>query len=310
MRNLFDNQIPRLYSYLMNHGTVILYYELAPTGLVHLGVLRSLLRIKELKEYFNNRGNDIKLILRINDRYVSKNNKNLKDSSKYEGVQLRNVPSPEAGFSSFLDWSLNDIYHIIETYDIAFDQILFVDDMYKSKQFQQLIWDTVRRYNELEKIIGESIKQYPQLLHPLCNKCMRMYGTNIVKDNDVYLYHCTYCNNDGKINSHINDGLISFKWETALTWKFLNVSIDTHGLNHLNAAEVSKKIYQELFDIEAPQFFTINLTMGDRNSIVSKSQANFVPVSLLTRNYGKEYIIEKLAKVNDKTLLPTNWIKY
>lgn len=286
-----------------NASEINIYYELAPTGLVHLGILRTMLRMNEIRHLLIQEGLNPKTILRINDRYVFHQNLNLQDANSFEGVKLGHIHSPSSKYENFLEWSVDDIKKVIDIFDIKIDRLFYIDDLYKSPKFQELIWSSFDQRNFIEKIIRMSAKKPKDFFHPACDGCGRMYFTslNIVKN--ICKYSCSFCGYNGNISPDINGGLVTFKWETALTWKYCNIHVDIHGANHQRAAITSLRIFTELFNSHPPSFYELNLTLGNDGKAMSKSKANFIPVSKLAKMYGVKKVKDFLKGADDKILL-------
>lgn len=282
----------------------ILRYELAPTGLVHPGILRTLIRLNTLRNLLVKGGLNVISVLRLNDRYVLKSSPYLSNSSPHINSQLKNVPSPEPGFSSYFDWSKADIQKSIEMYGITIDKVLLVSDMYQSNKFKKLIKKVLLKKTEVLRIISDSQDVPPRIFHPLCTNCQKMYYDQV---SDISLsgeaeYHCKNCGHESKFSVYDNQGLLAFKIETALTWNFLGITMDFHGLNHIKAVECSAKIYTLLFHRRPPLSYVVNLTIGDNHKVVHKSLYNFIPVTKLSMAQ-KEKLKGILSKTPDHRLL-------
>jgi lysyl-tRNA synthetase class I len=288
----------------LNRPAYVLYYELAPTGLVHSGILRTLIRLNTLRNLLIERGLNVVSVLRLNDRYVLKSSRHLLNPSPHINSQLINVPSPEPSFSSYFDWSKADIQKAIKMFGITIDKFLLVSGMYQSNEFKGLIKEVLLKKTEVLRIISDSQKAPTSIFHPLCTNCQKMYYDEVsdISLNGKGEYVCKNCGHKSQFSVYENQGLLAFKIEIALTWKFLGVSMDFHGLNHVGATECAEKIYTLLFRMSPPLSYVVNLTIGADHKVVRKSLGNFIPVTGLSIAQ-KEKLKKILSNISDRRLL-------
>jgi len=282
----------------------VLYYELAPTGNVHPGILRTFIRMNAVRNLLINEGAKVSSLLRINDRYILKSIKYPPNISKYIDNQLKDAPSPVEGFRNFFEWSKTDIENVIKLFDIKIDTTYLVSEMYKSEKFKKLIEKVILKKKKILEILSESQKSEPQIFHPICSNCKKMYHLTVSELNSrgEGRYICKNCGNQSKFSVYKNPGLLAFKIETALTWKFFNISMDFHGLNHVEAVKCSKKIFKELFDSEPPLSYVVNLTLGRDHKMASKSHCNFKPITKMSIAQREE-LLNILSSTPDQELL-------
>lgn len=282
----------------------VLYYELAPTGYVHAGIIRTMLHLEKIKSELIKKGFNVSSMLRINDRYVLKSKNYIDKSRFYFNTPLLYTPSPVSKYSNFLEWGISEIFSSMEKFELKFDKIFFVSEMYESKGFKDLVDIFYLKKDKVTKYLGGGQNKIKPLFHPLCEKCKKIYyaETSLINQFMNGKYICKYCGCESTYLIHENKGLISFKIETALTWKYINADIDFHGTNHEDVAKFSEKIYEILFNDSPPLLYEINVTLGNDKKMLSKSKKKFLPFNKFDNSKLKN-LKELLVRTDNKKLL-------
>ncbi len=284
-----------------NLKEAVLYYELAPTGSFHPGLLRTSLQIQSLKDSLNKAGLAARCVLRLNDRYVLRSIDYSTEVGGHLMIPLTMVPSPIGGHDNFCQWSINDICAALEACDCKFDEVRYVSELYDSQEFKDLAADALLEKDSLLRYIGDHQQSRPSFFSPVCPRCSRMYAgfTESMSGQGVGIYRCSACELRFRFDVLKSPGLINFKIETALTWRILGVSVDVHGTDQRAAARVSAGVYKILFQDEAPLRHCVNCVLGSDGKIMHKSRRNFRPVL----SYSPE---ERTELIRVLGLLPVN----
>jgi len=282
----------------------ILFYELAPTGLVHAGLLRTLLRVHEVKTELARLGMRARFILGLSDRAALKTTRYLPNPEPYIGCQLRDIPSPEPAAKSYFDWSRADILRAIDEYEIEVDDFLYDDAFYCSAEFRKLTKQALLKKQEIVRTLALSQKTAPYLFQPICSNCGKMYQC-VVSEINVCgegNYNCQNCGFESTFSIYNNRGLLSFKLELAVKWEWLKVDMHFTGIDHLPAVQSGKMVGEVIFHSSRVNFYFLNLTVQDARGVMHKSLGNFSPITRLSVANRRE-LRERLLKTPDHLLL-------
>lgn len=290
---------------LANSGKTefILFYELAATGLVHAGILRTLLRIDSVRAELVKRGLKARFVFGLSDRAALKSTNYLDKPRPFLGRQLKDVPSPEPTAESYFDWSCLDIRKTVSDYDIRVDEFLSDDAFYQSERYRSLTREALLKKREVIETLAKFQKE-PRLFQPLCSNCRKMYCcavSDITPDGEGW-YHCHNCEFSSAFSIYTNGGLLSFKLELAIKWEWLGVDMHFTGIDHLPAIQSSREVSAVLFRERPIHFYLLNLTSQGEGGVMHKSLRNFTPVTHLSAAEKRE-LRRRLISTPDRSQL-------
>lgn len=267
---------------LPKNDRVVLSYELAPTGRVHAGIVRTLLYADSIRQEFKAAGCSTDFILRINDVAAEKS---LKTDQNPNGAgiaaRMRDRDNPEITAMERLQMDLGDT---LAAFNIDVSRIERVSDIYLNPRFHSILEAIAHQAPRVRAILTRDISKEATLFHPVCANCSRLYGASLETGFAALSgsYRCRNCNFEGVFDARTSRGLLAFKVESAAMWSYLEADIDLHGQDHIEAYETSVKIAAQLSTrIAIPG--RVNLTFNSMGEKVSKSRNNFVPVTELGR---------------------------
>lgn len=251
-----------------------------PSGFAHLGSLRGPLVHDLTYKALVHAGVEGKFSYVLNDFDVIDGlPKDLqKDFSKYLGFPLRNVPSPEKGFSSFADFFASDFKNVLKIFGVE-AKYLSSYDMYKEGKFDEAIriaLDNSEKIQDIyQKVSGSKKRELGWLpLQVICENCGRL-GTTKVHDWDgkTVVYTCESalvewakgCGHSGRISPFGGNGKLPWKVDWPAHWMVLGVTIEGSGKDHSSAGgsrDIARELCKEVFKIEEPynlpyEFFLI-----------------------------------------------------
>ena len=284
-----------LTSVLATRKAVTLYCELAPTGPIHLGILRMLVQMDILRSELVCQGVVVSMIIRINDRYsVRRGSYGATDATI--GRSILDINDPDESAKSIYSKSLSDLQRAVAALNIQVHRWIKVSDLYADSAFQEKIWLAWRERESVEQILRRHADRFDQIIFPRCDNCRRCYLTKIEPSKNSSTYQCT-CGFSGHVSRDLNGGLISFKIENAIVWEHLGVDVDFHGADHFDAAQASCEVLKVLFSRECPMNFVVNLTLGSDGKVMRKSRRNFRSIVEYKGDLPWMNLVELLARV-------------
>ncbi len=251
-----------------------------PSGYAHIGALRGPivhdLAYKSLKKLDPN----TKFTFMINDFDPIDGLPDAleKDFKKYLGVPLRNVPSPEKGYSSFADYFAADYLNTMKAFGVE-PEVKSTFDAYQKGLFNGVIKEALDNAEEIAEIYHEvsgskkrDLEWFPlQVICPNCGKVgtTRVYGW----DGKVVSFKCEVdlvnwakgCKLEDKISPFDGKGKLPWKVDWPAHWKVFNITIEGAGKDHSVAGgsrDIAREICKRVFHIEEPfnlpyEFFTL-----------------------------------------------------
>lgn len=268
---------PESLVHLIRRATqIVLCYELAPTGRIHPGIVRTLLYADTLRKLLEADGCASRLVVRVNDRAGSKD----RPSSSELGVVLAG-PLPAKGVSgvSALEQLLKELSACSRHFGVHIDQIDLVSKLYASDTFRRLTREVIKNAAAVRHLLSKYQTTPPVLFRPLCAACRHMYSADLPTNSldGCGTYRCRRCGYVGTFSAEESDGLFAFKLESALMWEYYQADVDLHGQDHIEAFESSCAI-ATLLSWRVPFAGRVNLTFNSAGKKLSKSRDNFVPV--------------------------------
>ncbi|MBI3289848.1 lysine--tRNA ligase [Candidatus Microgenomates bacterium] len=224
-----------------------------PSGFAHLGSLRGPLihdliykaiKYTSAQARFTYVFNDFDVIDGLPDDLQ-------KDFDKYLGFPLRNVPSPEEGFSSFADYFAQDFKNVLGSFGVE-AEYLSLDSSEKIQDIYQ-------------KVSGSKKRELGWLpFQVICEECGKL-GTTRVHDWDgkTIAYTCepslvTWakgCGHTGRISPFGGTGKLPWKVDWPAHWVVIGVTIEGAGKDHSSAGgsrDIARELCREVFKIEEP----------------------------------------------------------
>ena len=201
-----------------------------------------------------------------------------KDFSKYLGVPLRNVPSPEKGFDCFANYFINDFKKVLKIFGIEVEYLSSYD-MYKAGKFDKAIkiaLDNSEKIQDIyQKISGSKKREQGWLpFQVICPNCGKL-GTTRVHDWDgkTVAYKCEKelvkwaegCGHEGRVSPFGGIGKLPWKVDWPAHWMVIGVTIEGAGKDHSSAGgsrDIARELCKEVFKINEPynlpyEFFLI-----------------------------------------------------
>ncbi|GAG62300.1 unnamed protein product [marine sediment metagenome] len=282
----------------------VLFYEFAPTGKLHAGILRTLIRMNDVLEYLDSMDINTTSILSIADQVALKEQNHFPNFNQFKNRQLNKIPNPITGKGSYSDYFLDDIKKTIKYFKIKIDRYENVSKYYSKKMLYSFVPLIYKKQDEIIFILSKYQKSRPALFHPKCEKCGLLYQGTIYRINSLGCsdFKCTNCGYSSLISIINNVGIFPFKLETAIKWKLLNVDVQFVGIDHKDAIKASIELYENLFGKCNIIPYFLNLTISEGNEVVRKSLGNYKPVTTFNEQERQE-LRELLKKTKDGLLL-------
>lgn len=251
-----------------------------PSGYAHIGSLRGPLVHDLIFKALKYAGENSNFTFVINDfDPIDGLPENLqKDFSKYLGIPLRQVPSPEKGYASFAEFFAADCKNVLQSLGVN-PNFLSSYDMYREGKFDQAIKITLDNAEKIQdiyqKVSGSKKKDAGWLpLQVICQNCGKLGTTRVHNwDGQTVTYTCepnmvkwvTGCGFVGKISPFGGNGKLPWKVDWPAHWMVIGVTIEGEGKDHSSAGgsrDIAKALCKEVFKIKEPfdlpyEFFLI-----------------------------------------------------
>ncbi len=256
---------------------VILCYELAPTGRIHAGIVRTLLYADTLRNLLAQTGSSSRLIIRVNDRA---GNKERPSSSTGAGASLAaSMPAKGGIGTSALEQLLTELSTCAAHFGVQIDQVDLVSTVYANERFRGLARKLIGQAAAIRNALSRCQTTSVVLFRPLCAVCRCMYSAELPAASwDGHgTYNCLRCSHSGSFSAESSEGLFAFKLESALMWEYYRADVDLHGQDHVEAFQTSSAI-TTLMSWHVPLAGRVNLTFNTDGQKLSKSRDNFVPI--------------------------------
>lgn len=255
-----------------------------PSGRIHVGALRGVVIHDLVYKVLKEKGINTKYT------YIFDNHDPMdalpvylpqEEYSKYLGLPLYKVPSPEKGYANYAE------YYALEFKDTfnkigSNPEILWSTDLYMSGKMNDVIKISLDQAGEIRKIYEEMYKKpialdwYPFQVY--CESCGKVSTTKVYDwDGTVVSYRCNVdavdwtkgCGHEGKVSPFSDDshiaGKLPWKVEWSAKWKVLGVTVEGAGKDHMSrggshdlTSLVSKRVYHYEVPYPIPyEFFLI-----------------------------------------------------
>ena len=158
-------------------------------------------------------------------------------------------------------------------------EVVLVSEIYRSQQFIDLVDEVLFEHDAIVGRLSRS-KSSPVLIYsPICPSCRRIQSSQPIElDAKKNRWECAACHTNYESSPGRSSGLITFKLEQALIWKYLSSVVDVHGQDHVEAFEASCDLMQTLKLGVTPLAGRLNLVFDQHGVKLSKSMRNFTPV--------------------------------
>jgi len=248
-------------------GVCRIYFDLAPSGNVHPGILRALLYARQLTVQLAQAGIRTETLIRVNDRAPVRSGVSAQRRGASSNRRWRDFVDPVSGRS----WPTLFREELEATlYALGFDaHVLEASSLYSDPAFQDLAWDIIDRHR--------FFPQMRQTIYPVSRATGRMYVTDIIWHDGRLTALCLESRQTQIVSRDFDGGLIGYRLENALMWRHLGIDLDLHAANQSFNYSASAQISDALFGAvaAAPR---LGIVLGDDGKMVSKSRCNFVPV--------------------------------
>ena len=285
--NSFDRLISELSLRCDDRRTCSIYYEVAPTGRPHLGILRCLVYIRNIASAMRENGIDSHITLRMNDRSAVTPSRARGLLSYFRGYQYKDLTRPD-GKSLFecADEEFTKVARYVLGPEIA---ISYVSEIYSREEFIDIVWGNLEKFS--------SWQAGRQLFYPKATSSSKLYDTRTWRSGTGFEYETTDHLEWGSVNSDVNGGLYAFRVENVACWKLFSVDLDIHADNHTSVFKECAVFFAELFETEPPLASHIGLSIALDGRMCAKSEGNGLPVLDLIEKYGERAIsVLALAK--------------
>lgn len=191
--------------------------------------------------------------------------------SKYMGMQLFSIPSPEPAFESFAQWSAQEFIKVFESIN-CHPELIWTSQLYKSGKMNEVIKEVLDNVTKVRKIYETIYKKkiaddwYP--FQVVCEKCKKVGTTKIHNwDGEYVHYRCipdmvTWakgCGHEGKISPLNGNGKLPWKVEWAAKWKVIGVTVEGAGKDHMSAGgshDIASEVCRKVLHYPVPYDFS------------------------------------------------------
>lgn len=243
-----------------------------PSGKVHVGSLRGVLVHDFVYKSFLKFGKKARYTYHFDDFdpmdglpvYLPK-----EKYEKYMGFPLKDVPSPEEGFSSYAEYYAKDFLKVFTSLGAEPEIVWSYQDMYKSGKLDPAIkiaLDNAERIQKIYQEVSGSQKKkdwYP--FQPVCENCGKIGTTRVFSwDGKQVSYVCEKdmvewavgCGFEGKVSPFGGSGKMPWKVEWPAKWFANKVGFEGSGKDHTSkggSRDIGNHIAKEIFKIDPPE---------------------------------------------------------
>lgn len=285
--------------------TCTLYFEFAPSGYIHSGTLRHLIKMIDFREILEKNKIPVKTIIGIQDCNTFKN-KHLGKTINSD-KQLKDIQISSERDMSFSEFYTTDFINCCHRMGIEFDELFYTSSIYSNKKLLNSISSVIdEKSKDILINLGIQRGNKHNLYYPKCQNCDRIIRTDYSIKNlsDSFSYTCENCAYSGQDIIFENGGVFPFKIEEAIKFKILDLNIQFAGVDHLDGLNSAMKINELLFETNKStvHFFISNMVLNQNGEVIHKSLANGKPISSLTQK-ELNYIILRYKNSNSKSII-------
>lgn len=287
-------------------GRITLYYELAPTGDVHAGLLRTLLWLDTLRGKLSARGRNVQAVLRINDRTaISPANANLRSPEKWYR-HCDDVGFRDTGLS-FLDFFNQRIASVLSAMSLKHVRVLRVSDLMRRTAFRRRLWRVIRQESVVRSVLR--VPQSREIVFPYSGDPRRKFTSRFIWIGDLPFCYDVVERTFTAVDEDLNGGFVQFRLESALTWAYFDRCIDFHGDDHAAAFRSSRRLLLTVRPQADVREALVNTIIADDAGVLRKSKANFTPVLDLIELFSAESVrtallsFKRRSQISEKAIL-------
>lgn len=297
---------------LRPEGEIVVSSGVSPSGTYHLGTLREVLTAEVITRELKRRGRDSKHIHVADDLDVFRKVPIgvSEEFSKYLGMPLCDIPSPDGSEQSYADYFLNDLLSAAKAMNLEME-VVRAHEKYRSGFFVPSIEKALDNIDEIRKIL-ESVsgreldKQWSpvQIVEEGYLKNRQFISIN--KENKEITFK-DKDENDQKISYKTGEVKLSWRIDWPARWALFGVNAEPFGRDHATKGgsyDTGKQIVEKVFGSKAPlpvPYHFINRT-GETKKM-SKSAGDTINASDLLQVLPPEVVWYFLLKLSpDKQL--------
>lgn len=259
-----DEIIEKYKDKISKKETLIVRDEKTASGRVHVGSLRGVAIHGLVADVLREKGVDVKYLFEINDFdpmdgipvYL-----NQEEYSKYLGMHLCDVPSPDGKAKNFAEYYAAEFSEVIR--QIGFEPVHYrCSEIYKSGQYNEVIrlaLVNADKIREIYKRVSGSVKEGAWLpINMRCEKCNKISTTLATEfDGELVTYTCRDldwtkgCGHSGKASPFNGNAKLPWKVEWAAKFTVMNVDIEGGGKDHSTkggSRDIAETISREVFN--------------------------------------------------------------
>ena len=232
---------------------------ITPSGHIHLGNLREMLTADAVRRAVIDKGGDAEIVY-VADTFdpLRKRYPFLpKEYEQYVGMPLSEIPDPEGCHDNYADHFLEPFLESLDILGIPV-RVEKADEMYKEGRYEEAIRVSLKRRDEIAKIIeevtGRKLEEdwYPFM--PLCRECGRINTTKVTGFDDKRISYKCLCGAEGEVK-YKGGGKLTWRVDWAARWKILGITCEPFGKDHAAAGgsyDTGKRLAKEIFGIDPP----------------------------------------------------------
>ncbi|MDP2671668.1 MAG: lysine--tRNA ligase [bacterium] len=243
-----------------------------PSGKVHVGSLRGVLIHDFVYKSLLKLGKKARYTYHFDDFDPMDGLPIYLDKEKYEkymGFPLKDVPSPQRGYTSYADYYAKDFLKVFNSLGAEPEIVWSYKDMYASGRLDQAIKIVLDKAPEIQEIYqrvsGSEKKKDWFPFQPVCENCGRIGTTRVYFwDGKQVSYVCEKdmvewavgCGYEGKVSPFGGKGKMPWKVEWPSKWLVNQVGFEGSGKDHTSkggSRDIGNHIAREIFKIEPPE---------------------------------------------------------
>jgi lysyl-tRNA synthetase class I len=266
-------------------GRCRVYFDLAPSGRVHPGILRALLYARQLSGELAQAGIGCEILIRVNDRAPVRGGVSAERRNAQPGRRWRDFSDPATG-KAYPELFRDELDAILRAIGVD-ARVLDASTIYNDPAFQNLAWEIVDRHR--------FFPQMRQTVYPVSRATGRMYVTETIWRDGRLTALCLESRQSQIVARDFDGGLIGYRLENALMWRHFGIDLDLHAANQSFNYHGSAQISHALFGaIAVPP--RLGIVLGDDGKMVSKSRCNFLPVFEAISKHGPDALCQYLSQ--------------
>lgn len=255
-----------------------------PSGKIHVGALRGVIIHDLIYKILKEKGVQAKYT------YIFDNHDPMdalpvylpqEQYSKYLGLPLYKVPSPEEGYSNYADYYAQEFKNTFNAIGSS-PEILWSSDLYMSGKMNEVIKLALDNAVVIRGIYEEMYKKplasdwFPFQVY--CENCGKVSTTRVYDwDKEMVSYKCKVdavdwtkgCGHEGKVSPYSDKdhiaGKLPWKIEWSAKWKVLGVTVEGAGKDHMSRGgshDLTSLVSERVFNYKVPfaipyEFFLI-----------------------------------------------------